>query len=171
MTLALLLCLLFPAMAILAAAYDASSMTIPNWISIVLALSYVPVAFIVGLPVVDIIWSVGLGVIALVIGIALFAFRVLGGGDAKLLAASAMWVGLNGLLPFLLYTALAGGALSLFLLMARKWMPLMPVVVGPQWIQRLLEPKGDIPYGIAIAIGAVFVYPQTALVLGSASFA
>ncbi len=171
MTLASLLCLLFPAMAILAAVYDARSMTIPNWISIVLAISYVPVAFIVGLPLVDIGWSVGIGFIALVIGIALFAFRILGGGDAKLLAASAMWVGLSGLLPFLLYTALAGGALSLFLLLARKWMPLMPVVVGPQWMQRLLEPKGDIPYGIAIAVAAVLVYPQTALVLASIAMA
>ncbi len=171
MTLASLLCLLFPAMAILAAVYDARSMTIPNWISIVLAISYVPVAFIVGLPMADIGWSVGIGFIALVLGIALFAFRILGGGDAKLLAASAMWVGLSGLLPFLLYTALAGGALSLFLLLARKWMPLMPVVVGPQWMQRLLEPKGDIPYGIAIAVAAVLVYPQTALVLASIAMA
>lgn len=171
MTLASLLCLLFPAMAILAAVYDARSMTIPNWISIVLALGYVPVAFIVGLPVADIGWSVGIGFIALVIGIALFAFRILGGGDAKLLAASAMWVGLSGLLPFVLYTALAGGALSLLLLTVRKWMPLMPIVVGPQWIQRLLEPKGDIPYGIAIAVAAVLVYPQTALVIASTAFA
>lgn len=167
MSFAIVLTLIFPALAILAAVNDAATMKIPNWISIVLALAYVPVAWLAGISGFDIMISIGIGLGALIIGIALFAFRVLGGGDAKLLAASVMWVGVSGLLPYLLYTALAGGALSLMLLIIRKWAPLMPVVIGPRWIQRLLEPKGDIPYGIAIAVAAICVYPQTALVLAS----
>lgn len=168
MSFAVILTLVFPALAIFGAVNDAATMKIPNWISIVLALAYVPVAFVVGLAGIDILISVGLGFAALIIGIALFAFRVIGGGDAKLLAASVMWVGVSGLGPFLLYVALAGGGLSIALLLARKWVPLLPIVVGPQWLQRLLEPKGDLPYGIAIAVGAICAYPQTALVLASA---
>lgn len=154
----------FPALAILGAVYDLTTMKIPNWISIALAAAFVPVALVVQLPWQDILISVGLGIGALVIGIALFALRVLGGGDAKLFAASVPWVGLSGLLAFGLATALAGGALSLFLLLARKWARLLPWV-PPAWVQRLMEPKGDIPYGIAIAAGAVLAFPYSQMLL------
>lgn len=155
------LSLVFPALAVTGAVHDAATMKIPNWISIALGLLFVPVAMVAGMSGHDILIGVGLGFAALVVGIALFAFRILGGGDAKLLAASVMWVGVGGLLEFLIYTALAGGALSVGLILARKWVPLMPIVVGPLWLQRLLEPKGDIPYGIAIAVGAICAYPAT----------
>ena len=154
----------YPALVILGGVYDLTTMKIPNWISIALILAFFPVALLVGLPWMDGAISVGLGVVALVIGIALFAFGVLGGGDAKILAASTVWVGLAGLLPFLLITAIAGGALSLFLLIARKWVPLMPVVLPP-WLEKLMHPKGDIPYGIAIAVGAVLAFPYSQLML------
>ena len=168
MSFAVILTLVFPALAIFAAVNDAVTMKIPNWISIILAAAFVPTALIVGLSGYDILIAVGMGFAALIIGIALFAFRVIGGGDAKLLAASVMWVGISGIGPFLIYVALAGGGLSIGLLLARKWVPLMLVVIGPAWLQRLLEPKGDLPYGIAIAVGAICAYPQTALVLASA---
>lgn len=154
----------FPALAILGGVYDLTTMKIPNWISIVLAVAFVPVALVIQLPWQDVAISLGLGFAALVIGIALFAFRVLGGGDAKLLSASILWVGMSGLLPFILTTALAGGALSIFLLAARKWAPALPWVL-PAWAQRLMEPKGDIPYGIAIAAGAILSFPYSQLLL------
>lgn len=154
----------FPALVILGGVYDITSMKIPNWISITLAIAFVPVALVVQLPWQDIALSLGLGIAALVIGIALFAFRILGGGDAKLLSASVVWVGLSGLLPFLVATALAGGALSLFLIALRKWWPALPWA-APAWFERLMEPKGDIPYGVAIAVGAVLSFPYSQLLL------
>lgn len=154
----------FPALVILGGVYDLTTMRIPNWISIVLAVAFIPVALAVQLPWQDVAISVGMGFAALVIGIVLFALRVLGGGDAKLLAASIMWVGVSGLMAFGLTTALAGGALSLLLLTARKWAPHLPVVF-PEWMQRLLQPKGDIPYGVAIAAGAVLSFPYSQLLL------
>lgn len=155
---------IFPALAILGGVYDLTTMKIPNWISIALAIAFVPVALLVQLPWQDIAISLGLGLVALVIGITLFAFRILGGGDAKLLAASVIWVGLSGLLAFLLTTALAGGALSLVLLTGRKWAPLIPWS-QPAWFERLMQPKGDIPYGVAIAAGAILSFPYSQLLL------
>lgn len=163
-TVLLMLSLVFPALVILGAVNDAATMKIPNRLSMALAALYLPVAFVAGVGAQDMMVSVGLGLAALVVGIALFALRVLGGGDAKLLAASVMWVGLGSLVEFLIFTALAGGALTLFLLGARKWVPLMPVPDGPAWVQRLLEPKGDLPYGVAIAVGAIAIYPQSQLI-------
>lgn len=154
----------FPALVILGGVYDLTTMTIPNWISVALLGAFIPVALMVGLSWQDMAVALGLGFAALVIGIALFAFKVLGGGDAKIMAASALWLGLSGILPFLAVTALAGGALSLLLLGARKWAPVLPVVF-PDWMKRLLQPKGDIPYGVAIAVGAVLAFPYSQMLL------
>lgn len=153
-----------PALVILGGVYDVTTMKIPNWISIALAAAFVPVALAVQLPWDQIAISLGIGFAALVIGIALFAFRILGGGDAKLLAAALLWVGTSGAFVFVMATALAGGALSLFLLAARKWWPLVPWT-APAWVARLMEPKGDIPYGVAIAVGAIVAFPHSQLLL------
>ncbi|NIJ27527.1 prepilin peptidase CpaA [Brevundimonas terrae] len=139
-------------------------MTIPNWISVVLVGAFIPVALMLGLSWQDMAVALVLGFAALVIGIALFAFKVLGGGDAKLMAASVIWLGVSGVLPFLAITALAGGALALLLLSARKWGAVLPVVF-PEWMKWLLQPKGDIPYGVAIAVGAVFAFPYSQMLL------
>ena len=92
-----------------------------------------------------------------------FALRVVGGGDAKLIAAVCLWLGTSAWLPFVLWTALFGGALSLALIFARR--EVAPHLVGaPGWVDALMEGKGDIPYGIAICAGALMAYPSSALV-------
>lgn len=154
----------YPALVILGGVYDLTTMKIPNWISIALLAAFIPMALLMGLSWQDGAVSLGLGVGVLIVGIALFAFNVVGGGDAKLLAASTVWVGLSGLLPFLLITALAGGALSLLLLGLRKWAPLVPFIM-PRWLENLMQPKGDIPYGVAIAVGAVLAFPHSQMLL------
>ena len=76
----------------------------------------------------------------LVVGAAMFALGWIGGGDAKLLASAALWVGLRGLAPFAIYTALAGGLLALGLVALRSdWLrPL--AAAGPAWARRLATP-------------------------------
>lgn len=166
------LLILFPALAILAALSDATSMTIPNWISAALAAAFFPAAILAGLPLTQIGISAGLGVAALAVGAGMFALRWIGGGDAKLLAASVLWLGLAGAGAFLIWTAIAGGALALALLGARRFSQITGFPVRkPQWLERLLAPAGDIPYGIAIAAGALAAFPQSGLIqaLGSAT--
>jgi prepilin peptidase CpaA len=85
----------------------------------------------------------------------------LGGGDAKLLAAASLWVGPAGAAPFVVFTALAGGALALALMAART--VAAPPEKGPEWLRRALTPKGDIPYGVAIAAGALAAFPGAGL--------
>ena len=159
------LLIVFPALAILAALSDATSMTIPNWISAVLVVAFFPAALMAGLPAAQIGISVALGVAALVAGAGMFALRWIGGGDAKLLAASVLWLGLAGAGAFLIWTALAGGALALALLGARRMVETTGLPFRkPQWLERLLAPAGDIPYGIAIAAGALAAFPQSGLI-------
>lgn len=160
--LSLVLLAVLPVLAIIAALHDLTTMKIPNWISGVLILSYFPAALALGLPLSVVGVSAGLAVAALIVGAGMFALNWIGGGDAKLLAASVLWMGLSGSLPLLLYTALAGGGFCLLLMAARRRLQVF-AVTGPDWVIRLMQPKGDIPYGVAIAIGALLAYPSSPL--------
>ena len=158
-----LLLSLFPALVIVAALRDATSMTIPNWISVALVVAYAPAAVAVGLAPGVAGLSLALCVGALAVGIGMYALHWVGGGDAKLFAASALWLGLGGAAPFLLWTALAGGVLAVTLLSARRMVAISGFPVRRPWIGRLLAPEGDIPYGIAIAAGALMAFPESPL--------
>lgn len=160
--LSLILLAVFPVLAIIAAVHDLTTMKIPNWISGLLILGFFPAALALGLPLSVVGASAGVAVAALFVGAGMFALHWIGGGDAKLLAASVLWMGVSGTLPFLLYTALAGGGFCLLLLTARSHLPLF-AQTGPGWVMRLMQPRGDIPYGVAIAIGALLAYPSSPL--------
>lgn len=161
----LLLLGVMPALVIVGGLKDLTSMKIPNWISGALILAFFPAALVVGLPPMMIALHVGVAVLALMIGVGMFALRWLGGGDAKLMAAACLWLGLTGSGMFLLYTALVGGLFGLALMIARTHS--RPYLAGaPGWIVQLMEPKGAIPYGVAIAAGALIAYPASPLVAG-----
>lgn len=98
-----------------------------------------PAAFALGLPLSGVGVSVGLAIAALVVGMGMFAANWIGGGDAKLLTASVLWMGVSGTLPFILYTALAGGGFCLLLMTARSHLPFL-AQTGPGWMMRLMQP-------------------------------
>lgn len=161
--LTLVLISVFPVLAIVAGLYDLTTMKIPNWISGLLIVTFFPAAWLVGMDLPTVAAHVGVGLLALFIGAGMFALNWIGGGDAKLIAASCLWLGLTGSGVFLLYTGVCGGAFCLFLLMARKHLaPLL--VAGPGWVTHLMQPKGDIPYGVAIAAGALLAFPASDMV-------
>lgn len=153
------LLVILPVLTIIAALNDLTTMKIPNWVSGLLIVGFFPAALALGLPLSVVGVSAGLAVAALVVGMGMFAMNWIGGGDAKLLAASMLWMGLSGALPFILYTALAGGGFCLLLMTARSHLPFL-AQTGPGWVMRLMQPQGDIPYGVAIAIGALLAYPS-----------
>ena len=159
--LAHLLVVVFPAGAIAAALYDATSFTIPNRLTIAIAAAFFPVALILGLPLQTIGACAAVGVLALVAGIGMYAMKWCGGGDAKLLAGCALWLGVPAILPFLFATSVIGGLLALGLVMARKFMLGNLVAAGPAWLGRLLEPQEALPYGVAIALGALVAFPSS----------
>lgn len=154
----------FPALAIVAGMRDATSFTIPNWISLALIGLFFPTALILGAPLSDIGLSVAVGIGALVVGMGMFAAGWIGGGDAKLFAAVALWLGWSALLPFLAVTAIAGGGLALSLLVVRSgWLRPMTARLGG-WIGRLTTPGENVPYGVAIAAGALAAFPMSVTV-------
>lgn len=151
---------LFPALMLFAAWSDLFTMTISNRVSILLVAGFAVMAVLVGLSPADMLWHAAAGLLVLAIAFACFAFGWIGGGDAKLAAATALWFGFAHLMEYLLIASVFGGALTLALLMARTW-PLPLVLANREWAQRLHEPRGGIPYGIALAAAAIVIYPNT----------
>ncbi len=152
--------LLFPALMAFAAASDLFTMTISNRISLALAAGFLILALLSGMALYDILSHVGAGATVLVAAFACFAMGWVGGGDAKVAAAAALWFGFGHLMNYLLYASVLGGGLTLLLLQFRQW-PLPYPFTGQAWLLRLHAKENGIPYGIALAIGALLIYPET----------
>jgi prepilin peptidase CpaA len=150
----------FPAALIIAALNDLYEYKIPNWVSVVLFLSYFAAGIGLGATPSAMLEGFLFSCAALVVGFGLFAGKILGGGDAKLIAACAPWIGPSALAPFLLNTAFAGGVFAVALIMFRK-APALPVYAQAPWLMRLHQRPKDIPYAVAIAIGGLLSFSQT----------
>jgi prepilin peptidase CpaA len=154
------LALVFPVAMAFAAANDLFTMKIPNKISIALVVAFVLTALYMQMPLEDALWSMAVGIAFLAAGFAMFSMRLLGGGDAKLMAAGALWMGPGHALIYLAYVTIFGGILSAAILAYRKFAS-SGVTGLPVWAIKLHAAGTGIPYGIAIAASALVVYPQT----------
>ncbi len=156
----------FPALVIAAAVTDMASYTIPNRLNLALAAVYPMAALMLGRPPAEVGVGLAIGFAALIVAMGLFAAGWIGGGDAKLFAAVALWLGWPALASFVMATALVGGALALLLLNVRAaW--LKPYLAGaPPWLARLATTGEAVPYGVAIAVGALVAFPTSPLVRG-----
>ena len=152
--------LLFPALMAFAAASDLFTMTISNRVSLALLAGFFALALMSGMGLYDILSHLGAGAAVLVVAFGCFAMGWVGGGDAKVAASAALWFGFAHLMNYLLYASLFGGALTLLLLQFRQW-PLPYPFAGQAWLDRLHAKESGIPYGIALAIGALMIYPET----------
>jgi prepilin peptidase CpaA len=155
-----LLLTIFPGAMAFAAATDLFTMTVPNRLALVLLLGFFAMAPLAGLSWPDLGLHVAVGLAALVLGFVLFTLGWIGGGDAKLFAATCLWLGPDPLLTYAIYTALLGGVLCLAILLWRG-LPLPALLTGQNWLVRLHDRKEGVPYGIALALAGLLVYPQT----------
>ncbi|HXL67701.1 MAG TPA: prepilin peptidase [Xanthobacteraceae bacterium] len=152
---------LFPAAMAFAAASDLITMTISNRLSLALCAAFFLVAMAVGMPVADMGRHVLASLVVLAVAFAFFARGWIGGGDAKLAAATALWLGFAHLMDYLLVASVIGGVLTLLILELRR-LPLPAVLARKPWIARLHDVKTGIPYGIALALAGLAVYPDSA---------
>jgi prepilin peptidase CpaA len=152
--------LLFPALMAFAASSDLLTMTISNRLSLALAGGFFLLAMITGMTLHAFGMHLAAAAVVLVIAFAFFSRGWIGGGDAKLAAATALWFGFDHLLDYTIYASLFGGALTLAILQFRN-LPLPAVFARQPWILRLHETGGGVPYGIALAAAALVIYPKT----------
>lgn len=147
---------LFLALCLFAALHDVNSLTIPNWLNLTLAALFVPAAAFSGLPMEIIFGHVLAGLAAFVIAFGLFAFRIFGGGDAKMIPAVMLWVGPSASLQFVFAMAIVGGVCAVVIVLVRNMVP-ATVVPGP--IRAPFEENAGVPYGVAIAAGVFLASP------------
>jgi prepilin peptidase CpaA len=129
-----------------AAVTDSRSRRIPNALPAGLALlglARIGVALAAGAGAGMVAADLAAAVAVFAAGAVGFRFGLFGGGDAKLLAAGALWLGAGALGPFLVATVLAGGVLAIGFLVARGL--------------RRGGAAASLPYGIAIAAGGILV--------------
>jgi prepilin peptidase CpaA len=136
------------ALALLIACWtDFRSRTIPNWLCAAVALGALPYWWIAGLP----LWpdiALQIGVAAFVFGLFAMAFAAgaMGGGDVKLIGALCLWLPWQSVLMLLVIMSLAGGLLTLVMLAHSRL--------------RRHRDRLEIPYGVAIAVGGLWLLGQ-----------
>lgn len=146
----------FAVLLLWAAWSDIRSLTIPNRVSLGIALLY-PIHVLAAPYPVD--WTGGLAVggSLLLVGFIAFSLNLIGGGDAKMVAATGLWAGPTLLFPFLFYTALIGGGLAMLI-----WLHHRLVRAGSVGMLHLTQAeagfsKRPMPYAVAIAIAGLYV--------------
>ena len=165
MSVAISLMIVMPALLVIAAFFDLTTYRIPNLLPASMVLLFG--AFTLTLTFGDhpMGWSaIGLhflaGLIGLLLGMGLFAVGWVGGGDAKLFAATLLWLGWGALYEYVVIACLLGGVLTLGLIMLRR-NPLPPMLAKLPWFLRLADRASGVPYGVALALAALHVLPDT----------
>ena len=157
---AIAIMIIFPLCMVFAVFYDLFTMKIPNAISLALIAAFAVCAPLTGMGLETALWHIGVAILVLVVGFGLFSIGVMGGGDAKLLAASALWFGTAFTLPYILVASVLGGLLTLLFIVAR-WIPLPETLASKPWIARLYERTKVVPYGAALGPAALYVFLGT----------
>jgi prepilin peptidase CpaA len=154
--------LFFPMAMAFAASSDLLTMRISNKLVLLLVAGFCIVALAVNLPLQQFAMHVLCALVVLAVSFALFALRWIGGGDAKLAAATTLWLGFGLTVPYLIYAALLGGGLTLLILTLRN-IPLTPFIARFRWLERLHDKKQGVPYGIALAAAGLITYSNSAI--------
>lgn len=129
---------------------DARKREIANWKNAAIALLAVPWWIASGLPLwPDVAIQIGIAVAVFALFAAAFHFGMMGGGDVKMIGALALWFPFQPLLTMLIIMSLAGGAITLLMLIDK-------------WLRRQ-SGQPEVPYGIAIAIAALLTIREPIL--------
>lgn len=156
----ILLISIIPLLMAIAVAYDVFSMTLPNGLSLALIAGFVPAAAFAGIGWEAAALSVVVAFGALIVSFGMFSAGWIGGGDAKFFVATCLWMGPEHILSYVVWAAVMGGLLTVGLLFLRS-IPLPAVLNSQNWIARLHNPKEGVPYGVALAVAGLLVYPDT----------
>ena len=146
----------FGALLFAASCYDVIRLRIPNLIPVGLVALFA-FQLLVGRSFqdpLDHFLAMGLALLAL---LPLFALNMLGGGDVKLLAAVALWLGIDKLAALLILVGIVGGVFALFWL-AMRW--LIRTGLRDRTLPRSLQAHAPLPFALPIMIVAVLLFER-----------
>ncbi len=142
---------------------DVMRLEIPNTIPVVLVVAYLLAATVTGVEFLTVLRQLAIAAAVLAAGLALFAARIVGGGDVKLLAGCLPWLGLDQLPLFFLLMSLIGGLLGLVALWLRRF-SFGPTWRRSRWFEQLSMGQQKIPYGLAIGTAGLYVMPNIPII-------
>ncbi len=154
-----LICLVLSGLALFAAAYrDAKEFRIPNYTSLVIAISFFVYAAL-SLSPIEIAFHVMVASIIFALTFILYMKNSFGAGDVKLLSALSLWAGSTTIMPFLFAVSVFGGMLALLILMCRKNKSLHTQIHNKKLntLIHWMKTRQEVPYGVAIACGGLLV--------------
>jgi prepilin peptidase CpaA len=155
-----LILMLFPLLMAFAASSDLLTMRISNRVVVLLVAIFCAAALVIDMPLAEFGMHLAAAVVVLLFAFAMFAMGWIGGGDAKLAAATTFWLGFGLTVPYLLNASIIGGMMTLGILAVRRW-PLPEFLTRIDWVRRLHDAKSGIPYGIALAIAGLLTYSDS----------
>jgi len=154
--------IVFPALMAFAAFSDLLTFRIPNNVSVGLIVGYFVAAILFAFPPQTIGLDLLCALSVFALSAALFSFDLIGGGDAKLASASALWLGWSNLLTYGVVASIIGGVLTVMIVLLRFYdLPKFVLLIGV--VGRLADKSNGVPYGVALALAGLNVYPQTAI--------
>jgi prepilin peptidase CpaA len=139
---------------------DMFSMRISNRTCLAILALFGVFALASGMPLALVGWHLLAGLLVLCISFALFAGGWIGGGDAKLVTVLSVWIGFGQLWEYIAISSVLGGFLTVAILAARSH-PLPAFAARQPWIQRLHDKKSGVPYGIALGVTALILWPHS----------
>lgn len=145
-----------------AAVSDFRTYTIPNNVTLSIAALY-PAHVVASPTAVDWVGGVAVAAVILTVGIVLFALRVAGGGDVKLLSATALWAGPAQIVAFLLLVSIAGAVLAMVTASHLRYLRPWPSGALAPDEETALKLRRSVPYGVAIASGGLWVASRMVL--------
>ncbi len=153
---------IYPMLVAFGGVSDLLTMTIQNRVSALLIAGFALLAFASGMPLEA--WGMH-GLAFAVIFVPCFAFFAagwMGGGDVKFMSAIALWIGFSPeLMSFTVLVAMYGMVLTLALLYLKNYSFAPFALMKQEWFARLQDKNTGIPYGIAIAVAGLQIYPST----------
>ena len=160
-----LIFVVFPFCMLFAAFSDMLSMSIANRVPLLLVAAFLVVAPLTGMDLTAIGWHLAAGATVLVVTFGLFAVGGMGGGDAKLLAATSLWLGRNfSLLEYLVVSAVLGGQLTVLILFFRS-SPFAVFAGNNRFLRNFTSQADGVPYGIALGFGGLIAFSNSPLAL------
>ena len=154
----MILLMALPALMIYACFSDLFTMRISNRLCLTVVGAFLVFALVATLPPLLVAWHLLAGLMVLIVSFSLFSFGWIGGGDAKFVAAVAVWFGFGQLWEFMAVSSILGGGLTLGLLMLRNH-PIPQAMVRIGWINKLHDKRTGVPYGIALGVTGIMLLP------------
>ena len=132
---------------------DLTQQRIPNAVILFLVVTYLPLALSAGFELDAMTYAFGSALIVFMAGFGCFSAGWLGGGDVKLAAVSALWLGHDTVISYVLWTAILGSIVTLSIMALRRKRAIDADLP--------FDRHTSLPYGPGMALAAIILFPQS----------